>query len=315
MIEIAKEQSGERTMTIKPIPERNCQSVRDFFNRGGEVEIPRPAECLYAQCLLKRPLRKNGSYLRQVVYWGLAFLVYVYRFRCSRCGKTISCPYSWLVPYCRFTAEVIAAGIERYADSNVSYRDVSTELSEMEFADPAIDIRETETYKKLVEETEKQAACGMESSTNSKIKQVGRFLGVPKKKASPNKGGQEKQHPVHTTVFSWVEFLCKHAEWLLTQTQKELVQEWKRNKRELRLPAASAVENPNSKKACSATKIKLLDQVSLVSLGAKVLVSQSNKSWQRLRAYFLTKAELCKDILTNTIVVLTSTQTFELDLF
>jgi len=313
MIEIAKRQSRERTMTIKPIPRRNCPSVLDFFTRGGAVEVPRPEECLYAKCLLKSPLRSNGGYLRQVVYWGLAFAVFIYRFRCRRCGKTISCPYSWLVPYRRFAAEMIAAGLENYADTQATYRDASTDLSDMDFADQSIDIRETEAYKRLAGEPEKKADYSMEQSTKNPVKTGARkILAGPKKRAGKN---NESQRPVHTTVFYWVDFLCKESEKLLGQLQKEFVREWKRSNRELSLPAASAIENPNKDKACSSIKGSLLDQISLVSMAAKILFNRDIQQWERLRAYFLTKAESCKDILTNTIVVLTRTQTFELDHF
>lgn len=301
-------------MTIKPIPERNCRNVRDFFARGCEVEIPRPAECLYAKCLLKSPLRRNGSYLRQVVYWGLAFAVFIFRFRCRRCGKTISCPYSWLVPYRRFAAEVVAAGIERYSDFPVTYRDASTELSDMEFADASYDIREIDIYKRLVEEeTEKKADSSMEQAPQSPLKKAGRkFMAGPKKRTGKN---SENQRPAHTTVFYWVDFMCRQAERLLIQIQKEFVQEWKRSKRDLKLPAAITIENPNSDRACSIIKCRQLNQLSVVSLAAKVLLKRDMRAWQGMRAYFMAKAESCKDILTNTIVVLTSTHSFELDLF
>lgn len=128
-------------MTIVPIPLRNSRSVVEFFRQGGRVEIPRPQQCFYDQCRLQEPLRKNGRYARQVIYWGLCFLVQILRFRCRRCGRTASCPYGCLVPYCRFSAEVIAAGIEAYVRAETTYRDVSTDLSDLELVNPEMDIR------------------------------------------------------------------------------------------------------------------------------------------------------------------------------
>src|SRR5271165_4518027 len=110
-------------MTILPIPLENSSSVTEYFKQGGKVEVPRPLECPYEACRLKEPLRKNGSYARQVIYWGLFFLVQILRFRCKRCGRTASCPYGWLVPYRRFSVEVIAAGIEAYTSEKLGYRD------------------------------------------------------------------------------------------------------------------------------------------------------------------------------------------------
>lgn len=298
-------------MTIVPIPRKNCPSVLSFFCSGGEVEIPRPEQCRYAKCLLKAPLRKNGSYTRQVVYWGLVFLVLIFRFRCQRCGKTISCPYSWLVPYRRFAAEAVAEGIERYADTEVTYRSVGTELSDMEFVDPAFDIRRTEMYKQAVQEEsqiELRSGNGAVHSISGKSK-------VKTMKARTAADGSESQRPCHTTVFYWVNFLCAQAEKLLSQIQKEFVREWKRSQRAGRLQAASIVMNPNYEKACSLAKGQMLNQLTLLSLAAKELVDSERHQWQNLRAYFQTKAESCKDILTSKMVVLTRTHTFELDLF
>jgi len=60
-------------MAIVPIPLQNCKSVKEFFKNQGKVEIPRPQQCLNAKCRLKEPLWKNGSYVRQVIYWGFLF--------------------------------------------------------------------------------------------------------------------------------------------------------------------------------------------------------------------------------------------------
>ena len=116
-------------MTIVPISLKNSSSVVEFFKHGGQVEIERPQQCFNAQCRLKEPMWKNGSYARQVIYWGLCFVLQILRFRCRQCGKTASCPYGWLVPYCRFSAEVITAGIEAYASEETTYTGVSTDLS------------------------------------------------------------------------------------------------------------------------------------------------------------------------------------------
>ena len=139
-------------MVIVAIPAKLSESAKQFFERGGKVVIPRPEECPYAGCLLNRPLRGNGSYLRQVAYWGVLFLVHIFRFRCGGCGRTVSCPYSWLAPYRRFVADAMAAGIESYATARETYRGVSTDLSDPEFVEPEMDIRHTQAYKSLLGE-------------------------------------------------------------------------------------------------------------------------------------------------------------------
>jgi len=54
-----------------------------------------------------------------------------------------------------------------------------------------------------------------------------------------------------------------------------------------------------------------LNRLTLESMAAKLLVGSGQAAWQKLRAYFLEKAESCKDILTEVAVVLTRAHTFE----
>ena len=275
-------------MTIVPIPLKNSSSVVEFFKQQGKVEIPRPQQCFYDQCRLKEPLRKNGSYTRQVIYWGLYFLVQILRFRCRRCGRTVSCPYGWLVPYYRFTAEVIAACIEAYASREVKYRDLSTAVSDLEFVEPELDVRAEKLYGEVAEESTKRQA---------------------------GDDGDPRFRPAYTTIFYWVNFVCKRVEALLMQLQKELVQKKKRGKEVAELPAESHAENPNSYKAAGDEKGNMLDRLSFATCAARLLFTQSKQQWYRLRAYFLTKAESRKDVLTDMRVQLPITHTFELVIF
>jgi len=300
-------------MTIVPIPAENCSSVVDFWNRGGKVAVPRPRQCLNAICMLVAPLRKNGSYLRQVVYWGIVFTVMIARFRFRKCGGTISCPYSWLVPYRRFAAELIAAAIEAYAETKVTYRAASTELSDLDFVEPEFDIRKTESFKMLATSEEAKGADSIDLKIPIKPEGIPQGIAILKNKQ--NEDGSDVQHPVPTTVFYWVNYICKQAERFLIQIQKEFVLEWKRSHRKLRLRAATDVSNPNAEKACSLAKGESLKQVTMLSWAAKDLIGEKRRQWQKLRTYFLLRAESCNDILTLTKVALKSTHSFQFDLF
>lgn len=271
-------------MCIVSIPLENSRSVADFFKHGGKVEIPRPMQCLFPGCLLKEPLRKNGTYPRWVIYWGIRFLVCIVRFRCRRCGKTASCPYGWLVPYCRFSAEVIAAGVEAYTRYEQTYLDVSIDLSEIELAEPEMDITKEDSHEKLVGEN-------VTSPTDEE--------------------GEPRCRPVRSTVFYWVNSVCTRIEGLLTQLQKELVQARKRGREVGVLPVESLVENPNSYKATSDEKGGMLDRVSFATCAAELLLGPGKQQWYRLRAYFLTIAESRNDLLTGTRLQMSVTQSFE----
>jgi len=308
-------------MAIVAVVSKECSSTRRFMEVNGEVEVERPEECVNADCQLKEPLWKHGGYLRQVLYWGFAFLVYIWRFRCRRCGKTVSRPYQWLVPYRRFTAEVLATGIERYADVLTSYRDVGGELADLEFTEPALDIRDTRGYKRLEEEAaeqlaEKESVNEQEKIPWSKARWAGRdrgALSVAREKAR-RKGKIIEQRPAHTAVFKWLGFACEQSKGWMTQIQKELVREWKRSQKELLLPAES-VRNANSEKAHTKEKAVLLHGLSYASLAAKLLVNRESNGWLQLRAYFFAKAESCKEIFSKTIVQFPTTHTIEPSIF
>jgi len=155
----------------------------------------------------------------------------------------------------------------------VTYRDLSADLSDLELADPELDIREDDLYAEMVE---KYAA------------------------EQPGAAGQPPCRPAHTTVFNWMNFVCNRVEALLSQLQKELVQEKKRGKQIAQMPAEYIVENPNSYKAATDQKRSMLDQSAFARLASRLLLGNSPPIWYRLRAYFLTKAESRKDVLTDT---------------
>jgi len=275
-------------MTIVPIPLKNSSSVREFFREGGSVEVPRPQQCFYELCQLKKPLRKNGSYSRQVIYWGLLFLVQICRFRCRRCGRTASCPFGWLVPYRRFSAEVVCAGIEAYASSEVTYKDLSLDLSDLELAKPEADVRGEPYYAKQAQEHAEM---------------------------QPGAGEQPVCRPAKTTVFYWVDFISKRVDQLLVQIQKESVQEKKRGRALVRLPAESTIENPNGYKAATNEKRRMLDLLAFATQAALSWLGDGQSIWYKLRAYFLSQAESRKDSLTDVLLELSITHTLEFVIF
>jgi hypothetical protein len=239
------------------------------------TEVGGPESCLQKNCLLEKRLRRNGSYTR-IVIEGLRFLiVLIYRFRCGLCGKTVSRPYSFLVPYRRFTAKLICLGMEMYAgEEETSYREVSTELSVFE---PELD-------------------SGSQSAP-----------------APQEAKGKEGLCPARSTVFSWVDFLCKRIAVLLQQMEKELVL---RNIEFNHWPIESQFLNKNSWKAgLERYKHQKNKPVQLDKLGywlalAKMLLS-AELTMEKSRAYFLRSAEKCAELLSDVSLMLPITHTSE----
>jgi hypothetical protein len=255
---------------IVPVRSEVCEGVRQFFELEGNIEVARPSRCLRPkeECGSLEPLRRNGTYPRQVIYWGMLFVLAILRFRCRKCGSTVSRPPSWLVPYKRLSAEMIATGVEAYAAAESSYRKVADALSEPEFVEQNEDIRQTKLYAEL----------------------------SSKKAINPAVTKDNGSRPSHSTVFRWVGYICKRVESIVQQLQKEFV---RRQKDLRRLPPEWSVENPNSVKAQTDTKAQALNRLSFAGLAGRLLVSASEKPWWKLRAYFLMKAEYCKDLLTD----------------
>lgn len=254
---------------IVAVERKACDSFRQFCEMNGEVEVERPSHCPRPkeECGSLRPMRRNGSYPKQVIYWGLLFVLAILRFRCGRCGRTVSRPYSWLVPYKRFSAEVIATAIDEYASSESSYRELSDSLSEAEFVEEQDDVRQSKLFVQQ-----------KESLSEARTKKDG-------------------SRPSHTTVFRWVEYACRQAESSIQQLQKELV---RRGKDLKQLPPESAIENANTYKARSKTKAEELDRLAFATVAARGLLDEGKRPWRKLRTYFLAKAEFCKDLLTST---------------
>jgi hypothetical protein len=163
---------------------------------------------------------------------------------------------------------------------------VSIDLSDLELAEPEMDITKEESYERLVGKT---AAPPTEEE------------------------GESRFRPARSTVFHWVNFVCRRIERLLAQLQKEFVQEKKRGREVGALPDESLVENPNSYKAASDDKAGMLDRVLFATCVADWLLGQGKRQWYRLRAYFLTKAESRNDLLTGALLQMPITQSFELD--
>lgn len=139
---------------------KSAKLVRtDVRDDGSEVdvygtEVVAPSFCAQQDCDADEPLRCCGSYPRQVIEGVLMVLLLIYRFRCRSCGKTASCPYSFLVPYRRFTAKWICWGIELYGagQEQTTYDEVSVDLSTTGF----VDENENTEYSAQEELEEKQ---------------------------------------------------------------------------------------------------------------------------------------------------------------
>jgi hypothetical protein len=268
---------------------KKAREVGEGDGGGGERwkvyarEVPTPARCPKEECQFEGRLRRNGSYTRQVIEGMVHLLVVIFRFRCRLCGSTVSCPYSFLVPYRRFTGRLICQGIERYGDKPTSYRETSADLSVYE---------EKEEEESTVDDAPAQCKVQPEDAV----------------------GGKEGFCPVRATVFSWVDFLCKRIEKVLQQVEKELVLQgfdMKKLRREREFRNKNASKAGAERYERQREKPRELDKLTYGLAAGRELVGGDRSTMEKLRAYFLKSAERCLDLLTDVSVVLPITQTSE----
>ena len=250
---------------------------------GAKVEAL--GQCPREACAGKGQLRGNGSYTRWVVEGLNTVQVLIYRFRCRLCGKTVSRPYSFLVPFRRFTGKLICRGIELYgAEENeeTSYRDVCADLSI--FVDEA--------------DEDLQRAVRPRRTT-----------------VEAAKNGKDGFCPARSTVFSWVDFVCKRTGKGMQQFEKEVVL---RNGNVKTLPVESQYENKNAYKAGleprythQQYKQEELNKLTYGLALGRLLIGSAQGAMEELRAYFLQSAETCADLLSAVMQMLPIAQTFE----
>ena len=246
-----------------------------------DCDVEAPVYCYSEKCgKAARSFYRNGSYMRQVIEGLLFVLVVIHRFRCEKCGATISRPPSFLVPYRRFTAEVMSQAINCYAEFETSYGELSDELS-------------------VVNDD------GQECSA------------VPANSAMEFVAANDGCRPVRSTTFSWVDFMCKRIAVLVQQTEKELVRRYFDISK---LAVISRVENVNCGKTAVVNcrrqkhqpeKPAELNQLIYTIRAAEVLEGGGFFVIQKLRSYFYQFAESCRDLFSDVKVILPITQTFE----
>lgn len=107
------------------IPVFVLSSLEAYVKADGSAEVPRPQECI--SCGRSQCFWKHSGYSRTAIEDGADVPIKIQRFKCrhSDCRSTVSCPFSFLVPYRRYTVRAIANGVELYATTPTSYRKVA----------------------------------------------------------------------------------------------------------------------------------------------------------------------------------------------
>jgi uncharacterized protein DUF6431 len=110
------------------------QSLAEYLVKGKELEVVRPDTCLRQSCQQKYCFWKHTAYSRHVQDGAEPVSIKIQRFKCRYCNLVISCLFSFLVPYRRYSAKVVADSIETYATAPAvapleSYRKIAKDRS------------------------------------------------------------------------------------------------------------------------------------------------------------------------------------------
>jgi hypothetical protein len=104
----------------------DLNSLEGYVATGGKYEVERPKSCV--SCGKSDCFWKHSTYNRIACEGELTAEVTIQRFICKYCSLVISCLFSFLVAYRRYTAHLIGQCIEAYGAKPNSYREVAGSL-------------------------------------------------------------------------------------------------------------------------------------------------------------------------------------------
>jgi hypothetical protein len=109
------------------------KTFSEYIERSKGIEVPRPETC--SNCNGKNSYWRHGFYTRKVSEEGSTADIEIQRFICRYCAVVVSCLFSFLIPYRRFSAAVVGKAVEDYATKPTTYRHEACELSELNSSD------------------------------------------------------------------------------------------------------------------------------------------------------------------------------------
>ena len=91
------------------------KSLAEYLIRNVNYEVERPDSCPRRSCRRRHCFWKHTGYTRHAHDGGEPVLLRIQRFRCRYCHLVVSCLFSFLVSYRRYSAQIVAGCTEIYA--------------------------------------------------------------------------------------------------------------------------------------------------------------------------------------------------------
>lgn len=79
----------------------------EFTEKNGSLFPKAPDRCPFPDCHLPIEMKKHGFYQRYVISKEYSGYIYIRRYICSRCGRTISFLPSFVIPYFQYSCPYI----------------------------------------------------------------------------------------------------------------------------------------------------------------------------------------------------------------
>lgn len=98
-------------------------SKPEAFAKADEALFPEaPVRCTFVDCLKPIRMKKHGFYRRYVITYGFSDYIYIRRYICPCCGRTISFLPSFLIPYFQYSFSYILSFLRGYFKKDQSLR-------------------------------------------------------------------------------------------------------------------------------------------------------------------------------------------------
>ena len=97
-------------------------TVQEYYRRGKQNLFPLFFECPHPGCLYHKKLRSHGYYQRNALTIYGGFIIFIKRYYCPCCGRTISLLPSFLAKRFQYTLSVILFVLFRKVVSGLSSR-------------------------------------------------------------------------------------------------------------------------------------------------------------------------------------------------
>jgi len=91
------------------------KSLGEYLAKKNDYEVPRPDVCPLPTCQRQECFWKHTAYSRQAQDSDELVSIKIQRFKCRYCALVVSCLFSFLVPYRRYSARVVADSVQTYA--------------------------------------------------------------------------------------------------------------------------------------------------------------------------------------------------------